>query len=77
MNQARKRINQLAQDTEGNFSPEDVEGIYSDADRAVADAQLKKCIAWVLEWLWNEGIDDRFIFINKLRQELKAQGKEG
>ena len=59
---ARKRTNQLAQDTKGNFNAADIEAIYKAAEIAKLEKQaeisFKAGIKEVTEWLFNNDFVD-------------------
>jgi hypothetical protein len=77
--EARRRVNQFAQDTEGNFTPDDIDAIYGKAELAKLEAQdaktRKLTLKEVGEWLEKRkyGCErDTIIKVPLLREELEA-----
>jgi len=45
---ADRIANDLINSTEGNFKPEEIDGIYQDADKEICKTQLQKFMLWQL-----------------------------
>lgn len=74
MAEAEMRADRLAEDSEGHFKQEDIEGIYEDAYWAIFRAGRREVVDWINSNWYYASRGDMYLHGDKWQSRLKEWG---